>query len=111
LNKDGSVDEILVYDPHDDRCLFHLEQMDDHYYWMRAYGVSDDLVAHIGATIGRVHGEPILGEEVQPGKKYSEVMFSGGKRIEIKGWEEKDGPKVWSDHEWEESTPVRKESS
>lgn len=106
LNCDGSVDEIVICDPHDGRCLFHLEQMDDHYYWMRAYGITQDLIAHIGANIGKVRGEPIIGEDVQPGKVYPEgVMYCGKDKPckEIKGFEEIDGGVVWSNHEWEDA--------
>jgi hypothetical protein len=102
LNADGSVDEILIYDK-DGKCLFHLEQMDEHYYWLRAYGTEKDLVAHIGATIGKVRGEPILGEERQKGKIYAQgLMLKDGKSYEIKGWQEIEGPRVYSDYEWED---------
>ena len=50
LHKDGTLDEIVICDPHNGNCLFHLEQMSDQYYWMRAYGVTQDLVVQIGAT-------------------------------------------------------------
>lgn len=106
LNSDGSVDEIVICDPHDGRCLFHLEQMDDHYYWMRAYGITQDLVAHIGAGIGKLRGAPIIGEDAQPGKVYPEGVMFGGKDKpckEIKGWEEIDGGVVWSDFDWEDA--------
>ena len=34
-NDDGTVDEIVVKHPTDPkRCLLHLEQMDDGYYWI-----------------------------------------------------------------------------
>jgi hypothetical protein len=85
LNKDGTLDEILVYDKHG-KCLFHLEQMDDSYYWMRAYGITQDLIAHIGATTGLVRNKPITNE-----KGY------------VIGHEECEGPKVWRKHEWDDS--------
>lgn len=106
LNRDGSVDEIVICDPHDGRCLFHLEQMDDHYYWMRAYGITQDMVAHIGAGIGKIRGRPILGEDVQPGKVYPEGVMYGGKdnpSKEIKGWEVLEGALVWSNYAWEDA--------
>lgn len=50
FNDDDSVDEIVIFNLMG-RCIFHLEQMDDNFYWMRAYGEAVDLVAHIGAKI------------------------------------------------------------
>lgn len=35
LNKDGTVDEIFVRV--DGNCVFHMEQMDDNFYWAAAY--------------------------------------------------------------------------
>ncbi len=54
-NEDNSLDEIVIYDK-DGRVIFHLEQMDEQLYWMRAgYGEEgNDLVAHIKATIGTI---------------------------------------------------------
>lgn len=87
LNKDGSVDEIVIQDPHTGRCLFHLEQMDSHYYWMRAYGITKDLVAHIGAGIGERNGKPIEDD-----------------RGFITGYEKVPNcPVVESDFEWEDA--------
>ena len=62
LHKDGTLDEIVIDDPHTGKCLFHVEQMDDHYFWMRAYGTTQDLVVHIGAGIGTRNGKPIEDE-------------------------------------------------
>lgn len=87
LNRDGSIDEIFVRDPHDGHCLFHLEQMTEVHYWMRAYGTTQDLVAHIGATVGEREGNPICDEE--------------GHIIDHEKFE---GAKVFSDFEWEDST-------
>lgn len=40
-NEDGTVDEVIVYEG--DRCVFHLEQMDEDAYWFAVYpaGVDD----------------------------------------------------------------------
>ncbi len=103
LNKDGSVDEILVYDLHDGRLLFHLEQMDNHYYWMKGYGITQDLIVHIGATMGKRRGEPIPGEEVQPGKVYDGTMFRDGKTYEMIETDV-DGPVVFSDWQWDDAS-------
>jgi hypothetical protein len=86
LHKDGTLDEIVIYDPHTDQCIFHMEQMDDHYYWMRAYGITQDLVVHVGATIGMCDGEPILDE-----KNF------------VKGYKQVEGPKVWANYDWDDS--------
>jgi len=104
LNRDGSVDEIVVCDPHDGRCLFHLEQMDDHYYWMRAYGITQDLVAHIGATMGKREGTPLLGGEAEPGKHYPHGVQSLGPGVTkvIVGYKEIEGPVVDSNYHWED---------
>jgi hypothetical protein len=34
-NKDGSVDEVLVFDADSDKPILHLEQMDANHYWLR----------------------------------------------------------------------------
>lgn len=34
-NADDSIDEVLLYD--DERCLFHLEQMDTAAWWFALY--------------------------------------------------------------------------
>jgi hypothetical protein len=55
LHADGTLDEILVYDQAG-VVLFHLEQMDGHYFWMRAYSTAQeghDLVAHISTDMDR----------------------------------------------------------
>ena len=36
-NDDGSLDEVLLYD--EERCLFHLEQMDGDHWWFALYPV------------------------------------------------------------------------
>jgi len=89
LHKDGTLDEIVIDDPHTGQCLFHLEQMDDHYYWMRAYGTTQDLVAYISATIGKVRGEPLL-------------EYEGGKQ-KFLGYKEEEGAKVVGSYEWEDA--------
>ena len=104
LNGDGTVDEIVVCDPHDNKCLFHLEQMDDHRYWCRAYGITQDLVVHFGTQMGKIRGNPILGDEAVQGKVCMEGIAGdgSGKMREIKGWEEIDAPVMWSNFEWED---------
>ncbi len=54
-NEDHSLDEIVIYDEKGS-VVFHLEQMDDQLYWMRAGNgeKNQDLVAHIGATMGSI---------------------------------------------------------
>ena len=46
-NDDGSLDEVLLYDA--ERCLFHMEQLDDDRWWFALYptdpgasGMTDD---------------------------------------------------------------------
>jgi len=52
FHKDGTVDEIVTY--HNGRCSFHMEQMDDHWFWMRFYGITQDLVVHIASSQGNI---------------------------------------------------------
>jgi hypothetical protein len=91
LHNDGTLDEIVITD-HADRCIMHLEQMDDHYYWMRVYGITQDLVVHIGATIGTVT-EYVTDEK---------GIITGTRPLEGQ-------PKVWANYEWEDSLDERSE--
>ena len=58
LNADGTVDEIVLRDA-DGNVLFHLEQMDDTYFWFAFYGPRTDMGdapeihGWIGSTSGR----------------------------------------------------------
>ena len=59
LNADGTVDEIVLRDA-DGNVLFHLEKMDDTYFWFGFYGGPKDAQGHdqeirgwIGSTSGR----------------------------------------------------------
>lgn len=87
LHKDGTLDEIVIEDPRTGQCLFHLEQMSDQHFWMRAYGITQDLVANIGAVMGMCDGKSITDE-----KGY------------IIGFEKTEGPVVDTNFEWEDST-------
>ena len=87
LHKDGTLDEIVMDDPHTGQCLFHLEQMDDYYFWMRCYGITQDLVVHFGAVMGMRNGKPICDEK----------GF-------VKGYEQFEGAKVSSDFHWDDPT-------
>lgn len=85
LHEDGTLDELLIYDPHDGRCLYHMEQMADDWFWMRVNGVTQDLVVHIGAIIGLCDGKPLLDDN--------------GK---VKGFEKINNPKVDTNYYWDD---------
>lgn len=85
LHKDGTLDEVVIYDPRTGHGIFHLEQMDDHWFWMRCYGITQDLVVHFGATIGLCDDRPMFDEQ--------------GKYI---GHGQVEGPKVWANFEWDD---------
>lgn len=93
LNKDGSVDELLIYDKTTGECIFHMEQMDYHWFWMRAYGTEMDCVVHIGANLGNVPGDFVTDEE-------GRVLLDENKQPRRSGPEI--GPKIVTDYEWEE---------
>lgn len=88
LHKNGTVDEILMYDPHTGHCMFHMEQMDDHYFWMRFYGITQDLVVNIGAGIGERNGKPICDDR---------GFITGYEKIP-------NCPVVETDYDWDDST-------
>lgn len=49
FNEDGTVDDLLIRDS-TGRYLFHMEQMDDGLYWMRAYtGGDEDFVVWLNS--------------------------------------------------------------
>ena len=52
LHKDGTLDEIILFNEKG-TSIFHMEQMDNHLYWMRAYGKEKDLVVWMGVTEGK----------------------------------------------------------
>jgi hypothetical protein len=87
LHKDGTLDEVVIYDPHTGHGIFHLEQMSDQHFWMRAYGVTQDLVVNIGAISGTCEGRPICDE-----------------RGFITGYENYEGPKIDANYQWDDST-------
>ncbi len=87
LHKDGTLDEVVFYDPYTEQCIFHLEQMSDQHFWMRFYGTTQDLVVHIGAISGSCDGKPICDE-----------------RGFITGYEKYEGPKIDANYNWDDST-------
>lgn len=46
-NANGTVDEIVLYDK-DGRCLFHMEQMDNHWHWFAIYGSQKEVRGQVG---------------------------------------------------------------
>lgn len=54
LHADGRLDEIVLRDKAG-QCLFHLEQMNEHVFWLRCYSTREhpldqELVAHLRST-------------------------------------------------------------
>lgn len=43
LNEDGTVDEMIVYEPNSDKVVLHLEQMEEHAYWLRVQNTDGEL--------------------------------------------------------------------
>jgi hypothetical protein len=83
LHADGTLDELLVYDPADPaRVLFHLEQMSEVCFWMRAEGdaTAPALAVNIFASTG---ARPAWNAAI------------GGDRGDI-------GPVLSARHEWDE---------
>ncbi|HCO01862.1 MAG TPA: hypothetical protein DIT48_00595 [Actinobacteria bacterium] len=53
-NDNGTIDEVLIYVG--DRCVFHLEQLDDDAYWFAWYGDGMDRDQHFDI---RRHGKRV----------------------------------------------------
>lgn len=52
LDNERLLDELLIRDSATGHLVFHMERLDRHRFWMRAYGAVEDVIVHISSTEG-----------------------------------------------------------